>query len=276
MDKTTNILSINKRRLIYIALVTSVAVSLTLVYQSDLLSPVSVPGQTMKVAGISMQPVLQPGDQVTLRKGLDYSNGDLVAIQFPTRERPMVKRILALPGDTLEFDNGKVKLNGTPLNTAWWPDGKTLNPRSYRVLEKQLEHYGNMVPENNVIVMGDNVQKSYDSGKYGMLSTDRIIARIDTPANQDKKLSALYGQTSNTPATNTIEADLPVQEDVTPQEELVLDEGDELPVVTEQLPRDPEVVKANELGPYDRDSDHEIDPNNIEQEQADIQDAVQT
>ena len=42
----------------------------------------------------------------------------------------------------------------------------------------QLKNYGNVVPKNNVIVMGDNTSKSYDSGDFGMLSMSQISGHI--------------------------------------------------------------------------------------------------
>ncbi len=141
-------------------------------------------GETLTVAGLSMSPTLQPGEQVRLDESpeTELQRGELVAINFSTRERKMLKRIIALPGDSVEFIDGRLNLNGDWLATDWWPEDKRLAIRGYKVLSIQLGRYDNTVPKNSLVVMGDNSDVSYDSGDYGMISMSQVAGRVERVA----------------------------------------------------------------------------------------------
>lgn len=138
--------------------------------------------EIMTVSGNSMLPTLKPGDKVRLVRetGQNLTSGDMVAIQMKTRNRMMVKRIIARAGDSVVIDNGYLVINGERLNTKWWPVNRRLAKKNYRLLVIQLSRYGNRVPNGNLIAMGDNTTNSYDSGDFGMLSMSQIMGRIYT------------------------------------------------------------------------------------------------
>jgi signal peptidase I len=140
----------------------------------------STRGDTLEVSGISMQPTLNPGDKVRLvaDPDLPYRQGDLVAVSFKTRERMMVKRIIALQGDEVMWRDERVFVNGEPLLMDGWPEDRRVPQRAWKLLGIQLKNYNNHVPGNNVIVMGDNSNNSYDSGDFGMLSMSQISGHI--------------------------------------------------------------------------------------------------
>ncbi len=143
--------------------------------------------QAMTVSGISMLPTLKPGDRVDVNKSFDslsLKNGDLVAVQFKTRARPMLKRVLAVENDQVVFIDGRLKLNGEWLDTAWWPEDKRIAKRHYKLLKLQLSRYHNRVPKDNLIVMGDNSARSFDSGDYGMITLSQLAGRI-APASTE-------------------------------------------------------------------------------------------
>ena len=137
-------------------------------------------GEILRVAGVSMQPTLNPGDKVRLIRVTDntYQRGDLVAVSFKTRKRMMVKRIIAIAGDEVLWRDERVYVNGEPLVMDGWPENRRVSQRSWKLLGIQLKKYQNHIPKNNVIVMGDNVRNSYDSGDFGMLSLDQISGYI--------------------------------------------------------------------------------------------------
>jgi len=138
-------------------------------------------GRTLTVVGTSMAPTIQPGEQVRLleQSPEEIARGDLVAIRFQTRERLMVKRVIARAGDEVYLRDGRVFVNGAPLVMEGWPETRRVNERAWKVLGIQLRNYDNRVPPNNVIVMGDNALRSYDSGDFGMLSLTQIAGRIE-------------------------------------------------------------------------------------------------
>jgi len=136
--------------------------------------------KTYTVSGNSMLPTLKPGDEVKLiiRPPEKIDRGALVAIKFSTRQRNMVKRLIAKPGDQLEIINGRLKLNGAWLNTSWWPKSKYLEAGKYKLLAIQLSRYKHQIPTGSVLVMGDNTKRSFDSANYGLLSIDQILGEV--------------------------------------------------------------------------------------------------
>jgi len=132
------------------------------------------------VSGDSMLPTLKPGDKVKLlvRPPEQIKRGALVAIKFSSRKRKMVKRLIAIAGDRVEIIQGQIKLNGTWLDTSWWPASRRLEKRRYKLLAIQLSRYNHIIPTGSVVVMGDNIKRSFDSGKYGLVSVKQILGEI--------------------------------------------------------------------------------------------------
>jgi signal peptidase I len=133
--------------------------------------------QILTVAGLSMQPTLQPNDQVKLiRIPLnELQQDDLLAIKFKTRERLMLKRLIAKAGDKVVFDQGQVIINNKPLCNN---KQTSLKPKQYKLLVLQLSRAGNRIPAGKVMVMGDS-NNSFDSGDYGLVSHSQIVGKIE-------------------------------------------------------------------------------------------------
>jgi signal peptidase I len=128
------------------------------------------------VSGSSMLPTLKPGDKVLVEEGYYKINpvlrGDLVSIKFPSRNHPMVKRVVAVEGDTVEIKEGNLWVNGNALNDGNSPQGKL------KVLAMQLANFNNRIPKGQLIVLGDNERNSFDSGDYGIISKSQLSGRI--------------------------------------------------------------------------------------------------
>ena len=118
--------------------------------------------------------VFGPSQSTLERKLLpmrDIRRGDIVVFKFPNQpDRDFIKRVIGLPGDTLELRSKKVILNGQALDepyvhfldTATGPQEVT----SYDVRER----YGPVkVPDGHYFVMGDNRDNSEDSRYWGFL-----------------------------------------------------------------------------------------------------------
>lgn len=138
-------------------------------------------GKVMIVAGKSMAPTINPGDKIRVLKvkADALKNGDLVAIKFKTRKRPMLKRIIAVGGDKVEIIDGRMRINDEWLDTQYWPKERRTPGNATLVLKIQLGRYGNKVPKNNIILFGDNAQNSFDSGRYGLLQKSQVVGLVE-------------------------------------------------------------------------------------------------
>src|SRR5512137_2329106 len=77
--------------------------------------------QAFKIPSGSMLPTLQIGDHILVNKFLYYfrpvQRGDIIVFKFPQDEsRDFIKRVVGLPGDTVEIRGKQVLINGTLLD----------------------------------------------------------------------------------------------------------------------------------------------------------------
>lgn len=123
---------------------------------------------------ISMAPTLEPGDRIVAdRRAYARSTpkrGDVVVF---VREGHGVwtKRIVAIGGDTLEFEDTGIVLDGKPLKEPYLapPDP---NVNSQRVFP------GHTVASGDVFVLGDNRDNSNDSRYFGDISDKAVIGKV--------------------------------------------------------------------------------------------------
>jgi signal peptidase I len=105
--------------------------------------------------------------------------GDIVVFKYPDEpERDFIKRVIGLPGETLELRNKKVYVNGQPLDEPYVhflePASTSQEVTSFDVRER----YGPVrVPGDQYFVMGDNRDNSQDSRYWGFLPRSYIKGR---------------------------------------------------------------------------------------------------
>lgn len=127
--------------------------------------------RTITVQGQSMEPNLHEQQRVIV---------DLVSYRFRSPERgeiivfdvpesvskiPLIKRVVGIPGDTIETKEGAAYLNGQRLDEPYLRE-TTLGRMPPRV-----------VPEGHVFVLGDNRNRANDSRRLGMVPYEDIVGR---------------------------------------------------------------------------------------------------
>ncbi len=133
--------------------------------------------QPHKVSGNSMFSTFYDGDYILTDK-LSYrfgqpKHGDVIVLQNPKDEsQDFIKRIIAIPGDTIMVGNNSVYVNGTALIENYLPSGTITHPGAFLT-----EGITITAGANQYFVMGDNRAHSSDSREWGPLTKEEIIGK---------------------------------------------------------------------------------------------------
>ena len=129
-----------------------------------------------RVDGVSMYPTLHNGDIIGLYK-LEYiykqpQRGDIVV--FKHNNEHFVKRIIGLPGETIEVRRGKVYINGKLLDeSAYLPSTVYTTQGNFLI-----EGVSYLIPKEQYFCMGDNRLNSTDSRDFGPVAKDLIEGKV--------------------------------------------------------------------------------------------------
>lgn len=115
----------------------------------------------IRVSGPSMNPTLKNGDIMILNKLSKIDRFDIVVINSKHLNDVLIKRVIALPGETLEVVNGVIYINGKKLDDKY-AYGKTSDVGKMKI------------PEGEYFVMGDNREVSADSRLFGTFKKSEI------------------------------------------------------------------------------------------------------
>ncbi len=139
--------------------------------------------QPYKVQQGSMETTLMPDQYVLVDKltprWSPYARGDIVVFDPPETWSsgggvPFIKRVIGLPGDRVELQDGKVLVNGVELDEPYIfeEDGvaQTTDPQAGGASQW-------LVPEDELLVMGDHCQDSADSRSFGPIEVRHVIGR---------------------------------------------------------------------------------------------------
>src|SRR5512141_3197289 len=118
-----------------------------------------------------MEPNLHDGEYVIIDR-VSYAlhppeRGDVIVFVPPTttNDKDYIKRVMGLPGDTVEVRDGQVIVNGAVLDEPY------LNAPTNYVMESQVIEAG------HYFVLGDNRNNSSDSHSWGTIKSSAIIGR---------------------------------------------------------------------------------------------------
>lgn len=144
--------------------------------------------QAFFIPSESMVPTLKINDRVLVNKLSyrlhDVNRGDIIVFERPEGEsndqvKDLIKRVIALPGESLVINDNKIYINGQQLAEPYLPAGtiNTPGPGGATWTHKCTTDDPCVVPEGAVWVMGDNRTNSKDSRYIGPIPEDKIVGR---------------------------------------------------------------------------------------------------
>jgi signal peptidase I len=159
------------------------ALLVALVIKTFLIQPFYIPSG-------SMSPTLNKDDRILVNKLSydlhDVNRGDIVVFEtpenFPNRDVDnLVKRVIALEGETINFSDGEVVIDDRLLNEPYIAEGLpstwTAGLPPGCAGEESDPNEGCTIPEGHVFVMGDNRTGSDDGRVFGPIPEDLIVGR---------------------------------------------------------------------------------------------------
>ncbi len=128
--------------------------------------------QPVRVEGTSMLPMLEDQDRLFINKIVyrmgEIHKGDVVVFQYPRdHSKSYIKRVIALPGDDLRIDHGRVYVNGNRLQESYVPSRFTDDRSQSEII----------LPPHEYFVMGDHRLISSDSRDFGPVDRSLIFGK---------------------------------------------------------------------------------------------------
>lgn len=157
--------------------------------------------QNFKIEGSSMEPSLHSGQYILVNKLVYFhfdvnapmrllpgnddlpprvvypfhqpQRGDVIVFEYPNDVRKdYIKRVIGLPGETVEVRDGNVYINGKQLDEPYLQGAATTCSTGAMCSQSPV-----VVPQDSVFVMGDNRANSSDSREWDALPLDRVIGQ---------------------------------------------------------------------------------------------------
>lgn len=145
--------------------------------------------QAFYIPSESMTPTLQVGDRVLVNKLSyrlhDVNRGDVVVFEAPDDPntegvKDLVKRVIGLPGETVELRDGQVFVDGSLLEEPYLETGEVTRPTQNFAgkCEPPVSDSTCVVPADSFLVLGDNRDQSKDGRVFGPIRESDIVGRV--------------------------------------------------------------------------------------------------
>lgn len=169
---------LTSRALFGVLVVVAVANVAVFVVQRWVALPLHVPSR-------SMEPNLEIGDRILVRRTYDspqelagkLDRGDVLVFRSPRKGEPLVvKRVIGLPGESIEARDGQVAIDDdTLLNEKWLPESEREvgSPGADTVDIERVQ-----LKDDEVYLLGDNRDSSIDSRQFGPVKLDRVVGTV--------------------------------------------------------------------------------------------------
>lgn len=139
-----------------------------------------------EVLGNSMEPMIKAHSTITALYGYydcnEVKRNDIVLFRHLHSQYPLIKRAVAIPGDSFDFTriNGEWHLTVND-ETVKNSEGKpyVLNSHARTILGVYQDQYKAVLPDNIYIILGDQVNGTLDSTKFGVVDSRDFLAKAE-------------------------------------------------------------------------------------------------
>jgi signal peptidase I len=131
--------------------------------------------RTAVFEGVSMLPTIKNGEILHTEKldpksKINLARGDIVVFKYPKDPaKRYIKRLIGMPGDTVEIREGEVWVSGSKLSEPYVASTMNVSHRSRPLV---------VVPQHSYYVLGDNRDNSNDSRAWGLVPEELLIAKV--------------------------------------------------------------------------------------------------
>lgn len=148
------------------------ALIIAVVIRSFLFSPMAVSGESMK-------PTFENQDRVIVSKISDIQRFDFIVFDAPDANEYYIKRVIGLPGDTVEVKDKILYINGKLTEEFYLEEvnhslGKIMWDFTLEGVTGET-----IVPEGSLFVLGDNRLNSRDSRHFGFVLDEAILGKVE-------------------------------------------------------------------------------------------------
>ncbi|MCM3586092.1 signal peptidase I [Mesobacillus maritimus] len=136
------------------------------------------------VEGESMLPTLEDGNKVVVNK-IGFEANDLqrfdVIVFHANEQEDYVKRIIGLPGDTINYRDDQLYINGEQIDEPFLEKYRSKLFGGVLTGDFTLEEVTGKVtiPEGYIFVLGDNRRGSWDSRHFGLIAVEQIVGKVN-------------------------------------------------------------------------------------------------
>lgn len=141
--------------------------------------------ETRIIRGTSMEPLLKEGTEVKI--DFNYYNchkpqpGEVTIYQYSPDKNPIIKNIKGIAGDSIELksmaDKWNIIINGQILRNSAGQE-YAIDGKGYNLLSLYIKDYGNKLPANSFLIMGDQSQGTFDSSMLGLVGTQGLLGKV--------------------------------------------------------------------------------------------------
>jgi signal peptidase I len=151
------------------------ALMIVFICQQFLFTPVTVKGE-------SMEPTYENDDRIVVAKIGKPERFDMVVFYAPDAEENYIKRVIGLPGDSVEMKDDILYINGKKYTEPYLKIKKGEIPPEENLTENfTLQNLlgKSKVPNGYLFVMGDNRRDSWDGRRFGFISEESLVGKVE-------------------------------------------------------------------------------------------------